>query len=472
MADDHDPQNPEPSDGELLRRYTAGRDEEAFAALVRRHLDLVYAVALRKVAGDAHLAEDVAQRAFGDLAAKAALLQSQPVLSGWLFTATHYAAAQVVRAERRRRERERKAHAMNELLPESEPAIEWERLRPLLDDLVLELPERDREAVLLRYFEAKSFAEVGERLQLTDEGARARVDRAVEKLHGLLMRRGITSTSAALGLALANHASGVAPAGLMASVTGAALGAVNAGTVAVGAIGFMSTAKIVTGIAAVVTVAAIGIGVAQYAQRRATDQALAALKMEKEVLAARMARAEEHAKDAEARAQLAKEEGTPSKETSEGVKPVSQISIAAQPAAVPAQSWTLDTTKQTLASVVSRVGKVNLDDADVANIRAWVKQDPEGLVRWIAALPTPRQREHATEAVISLEKETDPELAFILANSIEDERPRGNRLSDVIKVWAPRDPDAAERAIAKADLPENVRQRLLLHVELARKAAR
>ena len=50
-----------PEDAELLRRYAADRSEAAFAELVRRHLDLVYSVALRQVAGDAHLA-DAARR--------------------------------------------------------------------------------------------------------------------------------------------------------------------------------------------------------------------------------------------------------------------------------------------------------------------------------------------------------------------------------------------------------------------------
>src|SRR5688572_25836924 len=126
MADDSILQDAEPDDGDLLRRYGATRSEDAFAALVRRHLDLVYNVALRRVGGDTHLAEDVAQRVFADLAAKAPALQRHPSITGWLFTGTHYAAAQFVRAERRRKDREQKAHAMNELLRESDPAVEWE----------------------------------------------------------------------------------------------------------------------------------------------------------------------------------------------------------------------------------------------------------------------------------------------------------------------------------------------------------
>ena len=146
-------QSSEPDDGELLRRYVSARREDAFATLVRRHLSMVYNVALRKVGGGAHLAEDIAQRVFADLAGKAASLQRHAAVTGWLFTGTHYAAAQLVRAERRRKLREQTAQAMTQLSRESAGDVDWEQLRPLLDDLVLTLPQRDRDALLLRYFE-------------------------------------------------------------------------------------------------------------------------------------------------------------------------------------------------------------------------------------------------------------------------------------------------------------------------------
>src|SRR5262249_27235294 len=102
-------------DCELLRRYAKTGSEEAFAELVQRHLDLVYSAALRQVNSDAHLAQDVAQTVFADLARKAGLLSRRAVLTGWLYTSTHFAAAKVVRAERRRHAREQEAHNMREL---------------------------------------------------------------------------------------------------------------------------------------------------------------------------------------------------------------------------------------------------------------------------------------------------------------------------------------------------------------------
>src|SRR5437870_6525774 len=101
------------TDGELLRAYADSRSEEAFGELVRRHLNLVYSAALRRVNGDTHLAQDVAQSVFTDLARKAASLSGRAVLSGWLYTSAHFAAAKAVRAESRRRAHEQEAQNMS-----------------------------------------------------------------------------------------------------------------------------------------------------------------------------------------------------------------------------------------------------------------------------------------------------------------------------------------------------------------------
>jgi len=209
-------------DAELLRLYAQNESEDAFAELVRRHLGFAYAVALRKLSGDTHLAEDVTQKVFTSLARKARHLVDHPTLTGWLFTSTHFAASQVVRSEQRRRTREQLAQAMSELGSDSDP-IAWERLRPLLDELVQELGENERLAVALRFFEGRTLADVGSRLRLTEDGARSRVNRALEKIRQRLVRRGITSTSTALAAALSSQPSIAAPAKLVSAIVGSSM---------------------------------------------------------------------------------------------------------------------------------------------------------------------------------------------------------------------------------------------------------
>src|SRR5436190_6281619 len=151
------------SDCDLLRRYAETNSEESFAELVRRHLDLVYSAALRQVNGDAHLAEDVTQTVFTDLARKAESLSRRSVLTGWLYTSAHFAAAKAVRTECGQRAREQEALTMREL-DDPTPDLDWSRLRPVLDEALHELKEADREAILLRYFEKRQLAEIGARL--------------------------------------------------------------------------------------------------------------------------------------------------------------------------------------------------------------------------------------------------------------------------------------------------------------------
>jgi RNA polymerase sigma factor (sigma-70 family) len=230
-------------DATLLREYATNRSDQAFAELVRRYVDLVYSAALRQVAGDAHLAEDVVQSVFTDLANKAGAVASCPVLAGWLHTSTHYAAAKVVRSEQRRRIREQQAHAVQELMNNSAQDAEWSRLRPVLDTAIRQLSAEDRDAILLRFFEGRAFAVIGERLRLTENAARMRVERSLEKLRHELARRGISSTSGALATVLISQAVTGAPLPLASSVTAAALTGTAATGAAVSLLQFMAITK-------------------------------------------------------------------------------------------------------------------------------------------------------------------------------------------------------------------------------------
>ncbi len=217
-------------DSALLRAYANSRSEEAFQDLVKRHLPLVYSVAMRKVGGDAHLAEDVAQTVFTDLARKASKLCGHPALTGWLFTSAHYAAAKAVRTEARRRRREQEAHLMETTCRDEAPEPNWERLRPLLDDLINGLRQKDREAVLLRFVEGQGYSEIGLLLGMTADGARSRVDRSLEKLKSELARRGVKSSASLLASVLTGHTAAALPAGLAVKIAaGAVVGAASGG---------------------------------------------------------------------------------------------------------------------------------------------------------------------------------------------------------------------------------------------------
>jgi RNA polymerase sigma factor (sigma-70 family) len=208
-------------DAELLQQYVKENSEAAFAQLVRRHFDLVHSAALRQMAGDAELARDVAQNVFADLARKANTLSGRTSLAGWLYTSTHFAAAKMVRGEQRRRAREQEAFLMQQTTSTTD--ADWEQLRPTIDRAMHELNEDEREAILLRFFPQRELRAVGEALGVGEDAARKRVERALEKLRHILSRNGLTSSSASLATYLIAQAVVPAPAGLAATISGAAL---------------------------------------------------------------------------------------------------------------------------------------------------------------------------------------------------------------------------------------------------------
>jgi RNA polymerase sigma factor (sigma-70 family) len=216
-------------DSELLRRYAQDRSQDAFSELVQRHLGFVYGVAVRRAGDDAQLAREVCQEVFTALATKAAAVSRQPTLKGWLHTAARFSASRAVRSERRRRVREQEAYTMHELNDDSALRQNWERLRPVIDEILGDLRERDREAVLLRFFEERTFAQVGQRLKISEDAARIRVSRALDEMSRRLSRRGIDSTAAVIAGCLGSQAAVAAPAGWTAAITGAAMAGARAG---------------------------------------------------------------------------------------------------------------------------------------------------------------------------------------------------------------------------------------------------
>jgi len=202
------------TDLELLASYAREKGDDVFAEIVRRHLDLVYGAALRQVRSP-QLAEEVAQRVFLELARRASRLSSDTILAAWLYKVTHRIALNSVRAEVRRQAREQAALEMNAMDPDT---TDWKEIEPLLDEGMLSLDEKDRAAVLLRYFENKSLREVGQFFGASEDAAQKRVSRAVERLREFFVKRGLAMGAGSLAMAISANAAQAAPIGLSTAI--------------------------------------------------------------------------------------------------------------------------------------------------------------------------------------------------------------------------------------------------------------
>jgi RNA polymerase sigma factor (sigma-70 family) len=354
-------------DAALLRHYVADRSEAAFAELVRRHIGLVHATALRRVGGDAHLADDVTQTVFITLVRKAPTLVDRSSLAGWLYLSTQMAAAEVVRGEQRRKAREISAHTMDLNNAPDHPAADVAQLRPLLDDALVALKEDEREAVVLRFFEKRSFAEIGGALRVTEEAARKRVDRSLDKLHTILVRRGVTSSVAALGVALTAAGVSAIPDNLVAQVTAAAVAQAAAESAAVTATTVVTTLLPVAA-AAVVAFGGLALLTQHYenqtlgteiAQLAREDETIPRLRSDNERMAGELARAKSR-----------------SVAVAVASRPTVRVPSAKPPASVPATTSTLVTV--TPEGAIQWEGKPITLDAYLAKLAALQRAAPDG----------------------------------------------------------------------------------------------
>ena len=204
----------------LLKAFVEHADQQAFRNLVERHLNLVYNAAYRLV-GNASAAEDVSQEVFTRLARKAKGLQDHPCVVAWLHSATRFVVKECLRAEARRSRREEIAALHEDRTSDSN--MNGVDIRPVIDDALGQLSEIDRAAILLRFFEDKSFEEIGGALHVGENAARMRVQRALLKLENVLKRVGISSSSAAIALALAQQNAYAAAPALLSAVCSSAV---------------------------------------------------------------------------------------------------------------------------------------------------------------------------------------------------------------------------------------------------------
>ena len=211
------------SSSDLFLRYQKKPDGESYRCLVDRHLPLVWSTARRIVNGDTALAEDVTQIVFTDFARKAPALPPETIAAGWLHRLTCFTARKLVRTEIRRRTRENTAALLqldDAMTPE--PTSLWLDAAPLVDAALDQLPRPDREALLLRFWQQQDHRSIGIALGSTEDAARKRIARALEKLRTLLRRRGVLLTAALLSQCLTDHATAAVPSTLAATLPGAA----------------------------------------------------------------------------------------------------------------------------------------------------------------------------------------------------------------------------------------------------------
>jgi RNA polymerase sigma factor (sigma-70 family) len=203
-------------DMSLPQKYARHHSAAAFAALAGHHVNLVYSVALRWV-NDQHLAEEITQAVFIIPARKADQLSSRTRLAGWLCRTARYTIANALTIQRRRQHREQEAH-MQSFLNKPE-ADNWTQIAPLLDDALEELGWKDHDALVLRFFEGLSLSEVGAVLGASEDAAKKRVSRALEKLQKYFTKRGIRSTTAMLAGAISANSVHAAPVGLAKTIS-------------------------------------------------------------------------------------------------------------------------------------------------------------------------------------------------------------------------------------------------------------
>src|ERR1041385_3074122 len=199
------------TDRELLTEYAEQGSESAFKALVERHLDVVFATALRGL-NNTGAAEEITQNVFITLARKAAWLRGETSVVGWLHKTTLFEVRGWWRGELRRQRREQTAIELGTTMKEEDSLLQ--SLGGELDEGLLGLRDVDRQALILRYFEGQSHREIGVLLGAREDAVRMRITKALGQLTRFFRRRGYPVVVVGTTAALLTSAAKAAPAGL------------------------------------------------------------------------------------------------------------------------------------------------------------------------------------------------------------------------------------------------------------------
>jgi RNA polymerase sigma factor (sigma-70 family) len=249
------------TDWSLLRQYLDTGSEAAFSKLMDRRMKLVYWTCRRDL-NDDQLAEDATQAVFVLLVQKARSFNKGVSISSWLFQAARFISRDMIRREGTRKRYEEGAAQTMAYQSQEE---QWPIVERRLNEAIATLSTADQEAILLRYFDGLSLSEVAGEIGTTEDTARKRVNRAVERMRRFLTHKEVAVSSTALAALLASHPAKAVPAGAQSAAHAAVQQAI-AGQVPAhlsslllkkGAYLIMQTTK--AKIAAVVAVVAIGL---------------------------------------------------------------------------------------------------------------------------------------------------------------------------------------------------------------------
>jgi RNA polymerase sigma factor (sigma-70 family) len=447
----------------LLQRYCHEEDDGAFRELVSRYIGLVYGTALRRVGGDVHLAQDIVQLTFTDLARKASSIPPTTPVAGWLHQNTCFRAAGIVRSEQRRQAREQKAAHMESI--DREDSASWTRLAPLLDEGLERLPSRLRDALLLRFCEGRDFSSIAKTLGISDDAAQKRVSRGLEQLRSFFVRRGVATATGSLAASLSAQAISAPPAGFAAIVAQNSLLSAAASTTAISAILFMATkTKLALGVAVVVAA-----GFMIVSQQRETKRLRNELASAREAATSRVS-----ASNSTEKRPLLDQNPTsaalPRDQLEQDVLEAArdrlwrtdgkrwQALIASIPIAD--LKGILDTIQRSTNAEVRRVAREEL-------VARWARTDPKAASAWCDVLPVSAETSSLKGHVSEIWMDADPDVAMkrgataahdigamarhdvqaaashVLSLASSAEREHG--LAMIGHLWAERDPEGAVR---------------------------